>query len=299
MACTRPLKAYRAAGGGISFASAGESGGYADRPLQLPCGKCVSCRLERSRQWSVRMYHEMLMASSPSSFVTLTYSPEKLPTDLSLDVRHWQLFAKRLRKRMGKFRFYMCGEYGEKNRRPHYHAMLFGLSFVDRKLWKVERGNQLYTSEILEKTWSHGFTSVGDASPATCAYVARYVQKKVGKPHDDVSAEDYIERYGRWNDRTGEFWTVRPEFATMSKGIGRSWLEKYKSDVYPHDNVVMHGRKYRPPRYYDEMLDEEELKIYKGRRARAVAERGMMTDRGLRSLEKHKEAQAGLLQREV
>lgn len=298
MACTRPLKAYRAEGGGIAFASAGSSGGYGDRPLSLPCGKCVSCRLERSRQWSVRMYHEMLLHSE-NCFVTLTYSPEMLPSDGSLHVRHWQLFAKRLRKRTGPFRFYMCGEYGEENRRPHYHAILFGKDFADRKLWKEERGNRLYTSEILESTWSNGFTSVGDATPATCAYVARYVQKKVSKPYDDVSAEAYVERYGRWDSRTGEFWSVRPEFAAMSKGIGKGWFEKYKTDVFPHDNVVMHGRKYRPPRYYDELLDEEELAGYKAKRRAAVAARGEMTEKGLRSLEKHKEAQASLLQRQI
>ena len=246
----------------------------------------------------MRMYHEMLMHNT-SCFVTLTYSPETLPDDGSLDVQHWQLFAKRLRKRMGHLRYYMCGEYGEKNRRPHFHAILFGTNFADRKLWKEERGNRLYTSETLEKTWKLGFTSVGDATPATCAYVARYVQKKVSKPFDDDSANDYLERYGRWDSRSGEFWTVRPEFGTMSKGIGKEWLSKYKSDVYPHDEVIMHGKKYRPPRYYDQQLDEEELKLYKAKRLASVEERGQMTEQGLRSFEKHKEAQVALLERQL
>ena len=299
MPCTRPLKAYRAAGGGISFASAGRAGGYADRPLQLPCGKCPSCKLERSRQWSVRMKHEMLMHPE-NCFITLTYSPEELPKDGSLDVSHWQKFAKRLKKRV-KFRHFMCGEYGEVNKRPHYHAILFGCDFPDKKFWKEERGNRLYVSPMLEETWGHGFTSVGEATSQSAAYVARYCQKKVSEPYDDGSVDEYLARYGRWCSDTGDFWTVRPEFTTMSRrpGIGSEWFKKYKSDVYPHDEVIMDGRRYRPPRYYDNQLDEEELAGYKAKRIAAVQRKGQISEAGLRSFEKHKEAQVNLLKRHI
>ena len=50
-------------------------------------------------------------------------------------------------------------------------------------------------------------------------------------------------------------------------GIGKTWLEKYKSDVYPHDYVVINNHKVKPPRYYDSLLSEEELADLKKKRA--------------------------------
>ena len=182
---------------------------------------------------------------------------------MSLDVTEYQRFMKRLRKRFGKnIRFFHCGEYGDENKRPHYHAIIFGMDFKDKKLWTNRDGNKLYTSEALQELWPYGFSTIGEVTFQSAAYVARYIMKK----WKGDGAEDH---YTRWCPLTGEGTTVEPEYCTMSRmpGIGKTWLEKYKSDVYPHDYVVINNHKVKPPRYYDSLLSEEELAQLKKKRA--------------------------------
>lgn len=227
-----------------------------DAPEKVPCGQCVGCRLERSRQWAIRCMHEAQLHED-NCFITLTFSPAALderPNQWSLDVRDFQLFMKRLRKKFGSnIRFYHCGEYGEKNGRPHYHACIFGFDFPDKVLWKITpTGHRLYTSATLEELWPFGFSTIGDVTFESAAYVARYIMKKIT---GDL-AEDHYE----WIDAyTGEIRPLKPEYTTMSRrpGIGRGWLDKYMDDVYPHDFVIVNGRKMRPPRYYDGVLQTE------------------------------------------
>lgn len=267
MPCTRRLKAYRAAeGGGISFSP---RDGFYDRHLELPCGQCIDCRLKRAREWALRMMHET-RDHSENCFVTLTYDNESLPADHSLDVRTWQLFAKRLRKK-APFRFYHVGEYGEQTLRPHYHAIIFGQDFnKSRRLFKTTpTGHRLYTSSLLDEVWPHGHHLIGDVSFDSCCYVARYVTKK-------ITGDAAKQHYQRLDPDTGEVFNVKPEYATMSRrpGIGQGYFEKWKEDIYKDDTVISSGREYPPPRYYDQLLANEEPERYatlqKKRRHRAL-----------------------------
>lgn len=219
----------------------------------------------------MRICHEAREApSGKSCFVTLTFSPQQLPEDWSLDPRHWQLFAKRLRKSVGPFRFFAVGEYGE-GLRPHYHAILFGVDFSsDRRLFSRRRGGDLYTSECLSRAWGQGFASLGAVSFQSAAYVARYSMKK-------VNGELAEKAYERVDPETGECWQVRPEFALMSRrpGIGRSWFERFRSDVFPSDDCVLDGKHFKTPRYYDSLYEREDpegLLSVKARRRKAVSE---------------------------
>lgn len=260
--CYSPLKAFRVPGqAGVSFE---RSRLQADLPVDLPCGQCIGCRVERSRQWALRCVHESQIHRE-NSFITLTYDDEHLPADLGLQVEHWQKFMKRLRKKFGKVRFFHCGEYGESNLRPHYHAILFGLNFKDKELFKLNEGKPIYVSESLARTWGQGFVTVGPVTYESCAYVSRYVMKKV----NGRLAESH---YSRIDKATGECWSVRPEYVTMSRrpGIGHGWLQRFKSDVFPSDEVVHEGRRFRPPRYYDKQLGESELEEMKEKRRKAV-----------------------------
>ncbi|AXH75543.1 MAG: replication initiator protein [Microviridae sp.] len=265
MSCVKPLKAYKGPGGQVVFSP---RDGWLDRPVSLPCGQCIGCRIDRSKSWALRACHEA-QRSGANSFLTLTYSPNNLPVDLSLDVSHWQSFAKRLRKERGPFRFFHCGEYGEENFRPHYHAMIFGLDFSeDRVLHKVSKGNNIYVSPSLERTWGLGFVTVGELTYESAAYVARYCLKKVTGDQASV-------RYARVDDVTGELWYVKPEYATMSRrpGIGKLWLEKFEGDVFPSDGVVFAGRRFKVPRYYDKVFAERDpvgFEAVKERRRRSV-----------------------------
>lgn len=235
-----------------------------DVPIEVSCGQCIGCRLERSRQWAVRCLHENQMHES-SSFITLTYDDEHLPVDHSLSYRDFQLFMKRLRKHFGQqflergrstnsVRFFMCGEYGELTKRPHFHACLFGLDFDDKEFYKsLPSGSRLYTSAILEKLWPFGFSSIGDVTFESAAYVARYVVKKITGPR---AHEHYS-----FTTVDGEVVQRVPEFTHMSlkPGIGATWFAKYGGEVFPRDEVVVRGIRMKPPKYYDNLLEAKDL----------------------------------------
>jgi len=197
-----------------------------------------------------------------SSFVTLTYSDDHLPYGGVLHYRHFQLFCKKLRKRHGPFRFFMCGEYGDNLYRPHYHAALFGVGFPDRYPWrKSSAGFQLYRSPFLESVWDFGTAEIGELSFDSAAYVARYCMKKrTGKSAD--------EHYARIVPDTGELISLVPEFARMSlrPGIGAQWLDKYVDDILPRDAVVMEGKQVPIPRYYLDRVSEDQRSAYVLRR---------------------------------
>lgn len=260
MPCYKPLRGFRGVTGGISWTP---SKAYVDMPMAVPCGRCIGCRLERSRQWAVRMMHEAKMHQD-NCFLTLTYDPEHLPSDWSLDKRHFQLFMKRLRKAIAPKRvsFFHCGEYGDTNGRPHYHAVVFGWMPSDRKFFKNgPSGFPVFTSKICDAYWKLGEVFVGNVSFESAGYVARYVVKKVV----GQAAPDY---YRRCHPETGEIVDMVPEYATMSlnPAIGKSWFEKFSSDVKAYDGVVVAGKLGRPPRYYDKLFGKDAMKEVKRER---------------------------------
>ena len=256
MVCYYPLTGFRAKERGPSGKRAivfDPTNAYRDRPIELPCGQCIGCRLEKSRQWALRCMHEASLHDD-NCFLTLTYSDENLPNNNSLELRHFQLFMKRLRKIYGSgIRYFHCGEYGEKNGRPHYHAILFNHDFDDKVLFSVRDGNNLYISENLSNLWPFGFCTIGDVTFESAAYVARYCLKK-------VVGQDADEYYTRINEATGELVKIKAEYATMSRrpGIGHEWYKKWKSDVYPSDFIVRDGVKMKPPKAYDKYLEAED-----------------------------------------
>lgn len=185
-------------------------------------------------------------------FITLTYSDENLPLDRSLSKRDFQLFMKRLRKSIAplKVRFFAGGEYGDLNARPHYHALLFGYDFPDKKFHKHSAGKPLYTSQALEKLWPNGFALIGDVTFESAAYVASYCHKKL--------TGTMAALYNHVDAETGEIIGITPEFGLQSRrpGIGSTWFEKYGNDVYPRDQVIARESPQRPPRYYDKLLSK-------------------------------------------
>jgi hypothetical protein len=265
MPCFHPLKGWRSKTverSGKRKIVFKQEDGYADLPVQLPCGQCTGCRLERSRQWAMRCLHESQMHSS-NCFVTLTYDQEHMPAGGTLVLRDYQLFMKRLRKRYGDgIRFYHCGEYGPTTWRPHYHALLFGLDFDDKVIFKVTNDIPVYTSEHLSGLWPHGFSTVGDVTFDSAAYVARYVMKKITGERAEAHYR-HVDEFGEVHDRA-------PEYTTMSRrpGIGADWFKKFRSDVFPGDFVVVNGVKCRPPKFYDALYEHSD---WSGRRKSRVS----------------------------
>lgn len=255
MPCYRPFVAYRLENGSIAFDKA-RSQSRGDT-LTLPCGQCAGCRLERSRQWAMRCMHEASMHEK-NAYVTLTYNDFNLPPKRSLDYTDFQGFMRRLRYEYGKVRFYMCGEYGEENWRPHFHACLFGLDFDDKVYFrKSPSGHDLFRSRRLEALWPYGFSSVGAVTFESAAYIARYIMKKV--------TGDLAQVHYRYVDPdTGECSERVPEFNRMSlkPGIGASWLDKYETDVYPSGRVVVRGAEGMAPRYYDKRFKKLKPEVF-------------------------------------
>jgi len=259
MACYFPLKAAKLEDGSIKF---NPRSGEGD-PLSLPCGQCIGCRIDRSRMWAVRCMHEASLHPE-NCFITLTYAPEHLPKDGGLHYEDFQKFMKRLRDhfRGQNIRFYMCGEYGDENLRPHFHAILFNLDFHDKTpSFKSRFGDTVYRSKTLEQLWPFGISSVGEATENSAGYCARYVvQKATGRLTDinPKTGKPYGAKYERLDVSTGEVYKVEPEFNKMSlkPGIGQVWFDKFYNDVYPSDGITMRGgRRIKPPRYYDKKYD--------------------------------------------
>lgn len=294
MPCYAPLEGYRGLGGRIVF---NPREAVIKQVVKLPCGQCIGCRLEYSRQWAVRLMHENKLHFR-SAFVTLTYAPENLPHGGTLVKWHFQDFMKRLRSRLSpvKIRFFHCGEYGERFDRPHYHAIIYGFGFPDRVFYKTENGESYYTSEFLDSVWQHGRCVLGDVTFASAAYVARYVTKKV----TGDAAEDH---YWRVDETTGEAFRVEPEYCTMSRrpGIGSGAFDKWSSDFYPRDEVVVNGFPSRPPRFYDKLYESRDpdgmAKIKRRRVARAGKHKEDQTRERLEVREKVKRAQLKFLKR--
>lgn len=269
--------------------------------VPVACGKCYGCKLERSRQWAVRGLHEVQLHDD-NSFITLTYGPEHLPSGGTLIKKHWQDFAKRLRKRRPprSVRYLHCGEYGVEARRPHYHAILFGVRFLDQQPYDTSAdGCILYTSAELAALWPFGFSTVGEATFESIAYVARYTVKK-NQPKLTFMGE---ERYEHIDLDTGEVLPVQSEYLTCSlkPAIGKNWFDQFKGDVYPSDEVIIRGKQQKPPKYYDTLLgmrDAEQLAVIKDlRKHQALDREADNTTRRLAEREEIKIAQTSNLKR--
>ena len=280
-----------------------------DERIQLACGQCIGCRLDRSRSWALRCHHEA-MGHEAVSFITLTYAKDPW----TLRHEDFQLFMKRLRKRLDQpIRFYMAGEYGSVydhrgNKvdgvlgRPHYHAILYGYNFPERRLHgRSNTGFDMYNAPLLDDCWSgysdeFGHAVVQDFSIEAAAYVARYCTKKITGDRAD-------EHYVRVDQNTGEVRSVAPEYNRMSNrpGIGSRWLLQYgKTDLYPKDFVtVKDGDRFRPPRYYDKLMEEIDPEMMEQVKARRRENVEILPRLRLEQMEACKQAQAEKLKRHI
>lgn len=208
---------------------------YGDRLVPIPCGHCIGCALDRSREWAARCVLES-MEYENNCFITLTYDEEHCPSKLK---KHdLSAFIKRLRSAHPDImiRFFGCGEYGSKNGRPHYHAILFNYDFADKDFLMNDGISNLYTSKELSKLWPYGISSVGDLTFESCAYVARYTSKKVGESRGD-------------------------EFLLMSRrpGLGIKYFFDKKDILYLSDKIYgPFGGSHRGsiPRYFDKLAEK-------------------------------------------
>lgn len=235
MPCYHPIPAYRTEAGEIRIRKADDLYNVG-KPLHLPCGSCIGCRKSLAQGWALRCHLEAARHNHVG-FATLTFDDKNLQVTLSR--RTYQLFVKRLRRSMPArtLRHFGCGEYGETNGRPHYHALLFGT----------------YDAAAVEKAWGLGFTKTVRATPRAIAYVAGYTAKKIGWQLEVEERIDYS---------TGEIYTWQPPFIQMSRnpGIGahaRQWVNSWRSEA------IYNGKRQPVPRFLHEawkaQATEEEI----------------------------------------
>lgn len=226
--------------------------------IEVPCGHCVGCRLDRSRDWALRCVAEsMTHPKDTCFFVTLTYDDDHLEA-LSKDTL--QRFFKRLRH-YHDFRYFACGEHGSKTGRPHYHVIFFGLPLDDLKVWGHGTDGILWTSETLSKYWPYGNSMVAEMTFETAAYVARYALKD----------------------------SPLPSFQLMSRrpGIGSEWITANLADIAETDKVYlpygMHSQ--TPPRFYSYLADKLGVDLSSAKeRRRLNAEGSQALDMALRGI---------------
>lgn len=275
MSCTRPLRGYM----GVRKTKKGENArkfimSLDDPKLEVTCGWCMGCRMDKAQAWKLRLLHEASCWDA-NTVVTLTYSDDLLTKfrqgrRVELVYRDFQLFMYRLRVLANRkpalfrgrlpspdgdfpVRFFVAGEYGGKNGRPHFHAILFNVWFSD----SVQYYNGTFRSETLRKLWRYDQDPVLDTmSPESAAYVVGYTLKKRGK----------LNRHFQVDPVTAEVKELQREFHQMSRdpGIGAYFQDKNGADMLPQDRCVSDGKEWKVPRYYTERwkktATEEEIK---------------------------------------
>lgn len=205
--------------------------------IEVPCGVCMACRLNYTREWAVRVMNESL--SYPCNcFITLTYDDEHLPSDFSVSKSAVQKFFKRLRKVVSKdLKYFACGEYGGRFGRPHYHSIILNWYPEDAYLWR-DGLKKSYRSPLLEKCWKFGHSEIGDVTFNSARYVASYIVKqKRGKE------KTYYKEH-----------SIEPEFVLMSKGLGKNFVKKHFSQLKSLGYLPFNGIKMKLPRYYENIL---------------------------------------------
>jgi len=217
-----------------------------DLYINVPCGKCTACLKRRASQWVFRLKQEERIAHT-AVFMTYTYNEMTVPNTLNgfltLDRSHHSLYMKRLRKQLNKekrldqkhpLKYYMVGEYGSKTERPHYHSIMFNLPqfYIDNE-------------HKIKNLWGLGNIQIDNCTPASMAYVTKYVNKQT-----------FFNNQGPHDDRV-------PEFSFMSKGLGKNYLteqqiKSHKEKLNPYITTE-DGQKLAFPRYFkDKIFDDRE-----------------------------------------
>lgn len=218
---------------------------------EVGCGKCILCRIKRYSEWLIRLEYESKYYNFKNKcFLTITYNDENIPASGDLCRRDVQLFLKRLRKnlKLKDFKYFLSGEYGENTKRPHYHAICFGMYPPDGEFLKMtKKGYKIYRSDFLDGCWSKGFVNYGHVAHDSLSYVVGYLFKK-----DDRGAS--------------------PEFHLQSKGIGKRYCLDNKDKFLKDLCIRRGGREVSLPRYYYKLLglsEDEVLRITSERNAKS------------------------------
>lgn len=223
---------------------------YFNQQYQFGCGKCLYCMGTRNVEKSNRLIHESKLHKE-NCFITLTYNNQNLPAGNTLNKRDYQLFIKRLRKKVAprKIRYFICGEYGEQFGRAHYHLILFG--YVPKDLVVIYQDNKetLYHSKEIEKIWNKGYIHIGiDIRKETVKYVANYMGKL-----SDYNIETQIAPFTQASTNPGIGGNY---IATIIKENGKNVITHFDKSIYETDSIYIEGKQHKIPKYYDKLAEK-------------------------------------------
>lgn len=253
---------------------------------EIPCGKCIACRLNYAKDWATRCVLEAKKYEH-NEMLTLTYDDEHLPKNKGVDFKTGEIldvvtlckedvqkFLKRLRKAFSGVRYFMCGEYGSIHERPHYHLILFNIKVEDKTYFDTnKKGNIQQTSPTIKKIWGKGLISLCPVNYETCEYVARYIMKKQKGKH----SKELYEVAGKV-----------AEYTAMSRrpGIAFDYYEEFLKNDYEKKKTYLatkNGLKQvKNSRYFDKLYDidnpEDMARIKEKRKEDQIeAERTMLS----------------------
>lgn len=265
MPCFHPVDGFRRSDGSFSFTDLRRDDSVG--AMSLPCGRCIGCRADQARDWTVRLVGEGRMHDA-SQVLTLTYADEHVPLHGSVCWSDVQKFLKRYRKWLSSegepsISYRGCSEYGERTYRPHYHVVIFGHLFSDRRLiGKAGDGSGQFSSAKADELWGLGHVRIGEFSAASAGYIASYLVK---------AAPSELERRGfcKLDPETGEIVQLeRPRsYGSCRPAIGKRWWERFgATDVAPHDHCILNAKPVKVPRYYDKLLGREDEALFDQRK---------------------------------
>jgi hypothetical protein len=219
--------------------------------VPIGCGKCMECRKQKAREWSVRLQEEIKNEKLQSTFVTLTFNDESLE----------QLRRNKEEGEAGK-EFQQLDPYEQDNE----IATLAVRRFLERwrkenktsiKHWLVTELGTTSTERIhlhgiiwsrdkekINKHWKYGHTWIGEyVNNQTINYIVKYVNKT------DQKHKEYKSKI------------------LCSAGIGRKYIErpdakinKYNGNKTNETYTTREGIKLSLPIYYRNNLYNEEEK---------------------------------------
>lgn len=242
--------------------------------LQVPCGKCQECKDQKKKDYYVRTFAEYQdlepYVNSGQGFCyfdTLTYNNDNLPKWNGIPCfnhEHIKLFLKRLRislQRKGfdvknNLRYFICSEFGEITKRPHYHVLFFlrfpihVLNFYDevRKAWEYGFNDRKYSKVINGKLKLGAVDRIVNRQNAL-KYVSGYVVK------DDTwlkifnqKVDDLVAKGAEIDDKVLR--SIQPRFF-LSKDYGKSFLTDLSAKYhFNRDYFEKHGTIQLPDQSY-------------------------------------------------
>ncbi len=229
--------------------------------VQIPCGKCIGCRMDYSRSWADRMTYHAIGKDDCSYFITLTYDDVHLDDlehsdsyDLyALNYDHSTQFVKNLRNKFrdAELDYYYSGEYGDASMRPHFHFIVYNIFIPDLVFDKLnDNGDPLYTSSTIDRLWGKGFAVIGKFNWRSAAYTARYVEKK----RDGRLMSEY--------DAVG----LTPEKCRCSRrpGLAHDYYLDHYADIWKNnglsvDRIVNAKGQLGIPRYFRKLAEEKHI----------------------------------------